>query len=93
MKEMLLIFILRMVSFTISVQVPPTWLSSEFVKVDSAKVIDGYSAGQTIGAGRNPTATMAFYGTAFTQIPNLGYGVSQYVGKYTVIIGSDSIIS
>lgn len=64
-----------------SLQVAPTWLASQYVKADSARIIDGYAAGHTIGTGTAPTATMPFPGTAFTQIPNLGYGITQYVGS------------
>jgi hypothetical protein len=64
-----------------SLQISPTWVSSSFVKADSAKIIDGYAVGHTIGTGSTPTATMPFPGTAFTLIPNLGYGITQYVGS------------
>jgi hypothetical protein len=63
-----------------SVGVPPTWLTSSYVQADSKKVINGDLCRCTTGNTSTPTATMPFT-TAFTNIPNLGYGVSNYQGK------------
>jgi len=60
--------------------VDPTWLTSTFLKSESWKLIDGDSLGRTVGPSETPTATMTFTGTPFTDIPNLGYGISKYEG-------------
>ena len=60
--------------------VAPTWVTSSYVQANSQKVINGDLCNCTTGNTQTPTATMTFV-TAFTLIPNLGYGISNYQGK------------
>ena len=59
--------------------VPPTWITSSYVQADSARVINGDACNCTTGNNATPTGTLNFP-TAFTAIPNLGYGISNYQG-------------
>lgn len=58
----------------------PTWVTSPYVQADSKKLIDGDVTGNTVGNNTTPTASIPFT-TAFTAVPNLGYGISNYQGK------------
>ena len=52
---------------------PPTWVTSRYIKsacYDVIAVLTGNSS--------TPTATIPFPGTAFTAIPNIGYGAFMY---------------
>lgn len=53
----------------------PIWKSSLYVQADSYNVIASLT-----GNNATPTATMNF-DRAFTGIPNLGYGSSNYAGR------------
>jgi hypothetical protein len=64
----------------ISVSVAPVWITSSYVQAASRRVINGDICSCTTGNSSTPTATMTFT-TAFTIIPNLGYGISNYQGK------------
>lgn len=63
------------------VTVAPTWITSNYLQADTKKVIDGDALGNTTGNSSTPNATFTFP-NAFTQIPNLGYGISGYQGTY-----------
>ena len=67
------------------VSVDPTWLTSSFLKSGSNKLIDGDERRRTVGPGDRQTANVTFPGTAFTRVPNLGYGISKYEGDLNVI--------
>lgn len=67
------------------VSVDPTWLTSSFLKSGSNKLIDGDARGGTVGPNDRQTANVTFPGTAFTRVPNLGYGISKYEGDLNVI--------
>ncbi len=60
--------------------VAPTWVTSPYVQAKSHRVINGDLCSCTTGNTSTPTATMNF-ANAFTLIPNLGYGISNYQGK------------
>lgn len=61
----------------------PTWVTSSYVQANSKRVIDGDATSTKTGTNTTPTptATIPFI-TAFTAIPNLGYGISNYQGSY-----------
>jgi hypothetical protein len=64
------------------VTVAPTWVTSPFVQANSQKIINGDVdvCNCPTGNTSTPTATMLFV-TAFSAIPHLGYGISNYQGK------------
>lgn len=64
-------------------QVAPTWITSSYVQAASKKVIDGVACSCKTGNTSTPTATLTFV-TAFSAVPNLGYGITNYQGKYEV---------
>lgn len=59
----------------ISQEVAPTWVTSPFVKADWKKIISTKT-----GNTSTPTGSLTFSAPAFTAIPNLGYGISNYDG-------------
>lgn len=65
---------------TLSISVPPTWLTSPFVQADTRYVIDSTLTGTPVGSSSTPTSTMPFV-TAFSSIPSLGYGICNYEGN------------
>ena len=79
MKLMNLILVYSII-FVRSITVVPTWVTSPYVQANSQRVIDGDICNCKTGNSSTPTATMTFV-TAFTLIPNLGYGISNYQGK------------
>jgi hypothetical protein len=66
--------------FVRSITVTPNWITNSYVQANSQKNIDGDICNCTTGNTQTPTATMTFV-TAFTLIPHLGYGISNYQGK------------
>lgn len=54
----------------------PVWVTSPYIKAGSSKVISTLT-----GNSSTPDATIPFPGTAFTLIPNIGYGSTSYLGK------------
>ena len=59
---------------------PPLWVTSNFIKSDSQRVINGKPIGRTTGNTSTPTATMPFSSPAFTIVPHICYGISSYEG-------------
>lgn len=59
--------------------VAPTWLTSNYIQADSRKVIDDSITHNITGNTSHPNATLTF-ANAFTVVPNLGYGISNYQG-------------
>jgi hypothetical protein len=73
--------VLILMKFTVSIiQVAPTWVTSSYLQANSKKVINSDITGTTTGNTQTPTATIPFV-TAFTVVPNLGYGISNYQGN------------
>jgi hypothetical protein len=80
-----IIFLYSLISFLFlqeinAVSVAPVWITSSYVQADSRRVINGDICSCTTGNTATPTATMTFT-TAFTVVPNIGYGISNYQGK------------
>ena len=67
----------------LSAGVPPTWLTSSYVQADTNTIITTLT-----GSNSTPTATLNFV-TAFSSLPNIGYGIIGYVGKTFFILGDD----
>lgn len=61
-------------TLTRSVGVPPTWLTSSYIQSNSKSIITTLT-----GNSMTPTATLTF-ATAFSSIPNIGYGIAGYEG-------------
>ncbi len=80
MEPMNWILVYILIYFVQSVPVVPNWVTSSYVQADSQKIINGDICSCTTDSSLTPTATMNF-ATAFTLIPNLGYGISNYQGK------------
>ena len=80
MKLINLILVYSLIHFVRSVSVDPTWVTSSYFQANSQKIIDPSNCSCTTGNSSTPTATMNF-ATAFTLIPHLGYGISNYQGK------------
>jgi hypothetical protein len=76
----MLLLILSLFAFLVklgnTIQVAPTWVTSPYVQAASAKLINGVRTGNT----STPIVTMTF-ATAFTVVPNLGYGIIRYEGN------------
>lgn len=66
----------------------PTWITSNYIKSDCADVISNKT-----GNASQPSATIPFPGSAFTQVPNIGYGAFNYQGNNILIIGDDGLAS
>lgn len=64
-----------------SAGVPPTWVTSSYVQADTNNIITSIT-----GNTATPTATLNF-ATAFSSLPNIGYGMIGYVGKNIFIKG------
>ena len=79
MKLMNLILVYSII-FVRSITVAPTWVTSSYVQANSRRVINGDLCSCTTGSSSTPTATMTFV-TAFSAIPHLAYGISNYQGK------------
>ncbi len=60
----------------------PTWITSNYIKSDCADVISNKT-----GNASQPSATIPFPGSAFTQVPNIGYGAFNYHGNNMLIKG------
>lgn len=73
------IIISALVSLSLSIALPPIWLSSPLVQTDKKKVINGDLCNCKTGSNANPlpSATLTFI-SSFPSIPNLGYGLSGY---------------
>lgn len=54
---------------------PPQWITSHYIRASSADIITTRT-----GNSSTPTAIIPF-SSAFTQIPNIGYGAISYMGK------------
>jgi hypothetical protein len=80
MKLMNWILVFGLIEFVKSVSVAPTWVTSPYVQANSQRIINGDICSCTTGNSSTPTATMTFV-TAFTVIPNIGYGISNYQCK------------
>lgn len=65
-------------------QFAPTWITSNYIQTGLKKVIDGDACNCKTGNSSTPTATLAFT-TAFTAVPNLGYGITSYQGNLFLI--------
>jgi hypothetical protein len=62
--------------------VPPTWITSNYILAASNKVINSQTNNSKTPV---PSATMPLT-TAFTAVPNLGYGLSGYQGIFLFLI-------
>lgn len=59
----------------ITCQVPPTWVTSPYVRAASNKVISSLT-----GSSSTPTYTFTF-SSPFSTLPNIAYGINKYIGK------------
>ena len=64
---------------TLSLQVPPTWLTSPFVQAAQNDVLSTLT-----GSSSTPTATLTFP-NAFISTPNLAFGIINYIGTFGFI--------
>ena len=71
----LLLFFQTLAQLGVSAAVPPTWVTSSLVKAGQANVINNVLTGNKV----TPSATMPF-SSAFSALPNLGYGIIGYEG-------------
>ena len=74
--------------FVASGQFAPNWLTSNYLQTGFKKVIDGDLCGCKTGSTSTPTSTLTFT-TAFTVLPNLGYGMTSYQGNLFFNSGDD----
>jgi len=74
------LFVIQIKSVTV---VAPTWITSSYIQAGSKKIINGDTTGTTTGNSSTPTGTLTFT-TSFSQIPNLGYGISGYQGNFVL---------
>lgn len=56
-------------------QVPPTWVTSPYVRAASNKVISTLT-----GSTSTPAYTFTF-SSPFSTVPNIAYGINKYIGK------------
>lgn len=56
--------------------VPPTWVTSSYVKAGSFMVTTNVK----ISSGTTMTVTSTFAAPAFTTVPHLAYGIQKYEG-------------
>jgi hypothetical protein len=80
MEPMNWILVYTLIYFVRSITVAPSWVTSPYVQADSQKIINGDICSCVTDSSSTPIATMNFV-NAFTLIPNLGYGISNYQGK------------
>lgn len=57
-------------------QVPPTWVTSAYVKANSNKIIATLT-----GNSSTPTYTFVF-SSPFPTLPNIAYGMDKYIGNF-----------
>ena len=71
----LLVVIQTILHWGAAVSVAPTWVTSSLVKAGQFNVINNVLSGRSA----TPAATMTF-SSAFSALPNLGYGIINYEG-------------
>lgn len=77
LKVAIWLFFLLVLAKTALIQVPPTWVTSNYVQAANVAVINNILTGNSV----TPTATFVF-GFAFSSVPNLGYGIFGYEGNF-----------
>ena len=65
-----------LIQWVTAATVAPTWVTSSFVKAGQGNLINYVLTGKSA----SPTATMTF-SSAFSAVPNLGYGIINSEGK------------
>jgi len=74
----MLSYFLFLLSF-VTCQVPPTWVTSPYVRAASNRVISTLT-----GSASTPAYTFTF-SSPFSTLPNIAYGINKYIGKLNVI--------
>jgi hypothetical protein len=69
-----LVFVQVIVQQVMTASVAPTWVTNSLVKAGQGNLVNGV---KTSSNSIPPTATMTF-SSAFSALPNLGYGIMNY---------------
>lgn len=75
-----ILFVFGQLYMTISMTYPPVWITNNYVRAGNSYVISTLT-----GNNQTPTYTFPFSSPFTTGIPNLGYGIKAYQGKFHLI--------